>query len=274
MPDDPILDAPTGDEDKPTTTDSPTVASQMDLDALKEQVSGTARAVETLTQTLQAALQAPAPEPAPDPTPEPDVDDTLRDLTTDPQALIERITKEQIDKARVEQFEPPMQALIDSQHRQIMAGQKAAVDAKYGGGVWEEKFLPALNHTFAQVRAIAPAKLAEENYIKANVGVIGYDQIDSLTEARASNTKKQEEALVAERAAIVNSLPAGTIRRTPTTGDELDDDGKAFLARIADNGGGQTDPKEFARLHGTDNDLESYLKVTGQSDKLEEIFGG
>lgn len=280
MPDDPILD-PAG-EVKPNGADSPVTpaaASQADLDALREQVSKSAEAVTDLSQTIKAAMQnqAPVTPPKEEPTdPEPDADETLRELAADPDALIRKLGREEIDKVRRELFEPQMRTVFEAQHQQILATEKSKVDAEYGDGVWEDKFLPALEPFYNRLRTEDPAKLADANYIEANIGVIGYKIRDDLAEAKTKTTKTAEEKIVAEREALVktvSALPSGTFRRTASSEDELSDETKTALLRIEEHGGGAVDHKEFAKLQAAGNSYADYLDATGQTEKKVEVFG-
>ena len=277
MPDDPILDAvePTTDSPEGTPANGTDGVSTTDFDALKEQVSGTAAAVQSLTETLQAAINAPqqtAPvaESEAEPT---SVDDTLRELTTDPEALIKRISEETVNKARVDTFEPAIQQVYDAQHMQIMAEQKIEVDAEYGTGTWDEKFAPQLTPVYAQLRSVDPAKLADPNYVKANVAVVGYNLRGELATAKAATGKAAEEAKVAERTEIINALPSGSIRRVAGAKGEVTQEMTEFLARTEKGGGGKVGGEEFEKLHNTGNSLAEYLEATGQTEKLEAILG-
>ncbi len=273
MPDDPILDTPPATETPEGDPTPDASVSTSDFESLKEQVSGTAAAVQSLTETLQAAMNTPtpvAPEPEAEPT---SVDDTLRELTTDPEALIKRISEETVNKARVDTFDPAIQQVYDAQHNQIMAVQKSEVDGEYGTGTWDEKFLPHLQPVYAQLRTIDPAKLADPNYIKANVGVIANENRVDLAKARTDLVKTTEEAKVAERNEIINHLPAGSIRRTAGTTGEVTQEMTEFLARVEKGGGGRTDGAEFEKHHTSGNSLREYLEATGETKKLEAIFG-
>ena len=238
------------------------------------------RAMTELTNTVADAAQrltAPAAGPGPA---RPSTEEFLKELSENPQAVIERVAASQMQAAAQQTLTPAVLRVMEMASQQLVSEQAQKVDAELGTGTFDELFRPQLEKDLKELRNHRPEMLADRGTIEALVNrLFGGENFPVLVEKRRSLEQ------LARSQGLSHLVPSGGAPRLRRGegGPELPPDVLQTIASWDKNTGEETDIKRFAKMYNTGKDsgpgrhrtsVIEWLRASGATPEEIKMHGG
>ena len=249
------------------------------LDRLERQLEQSMSALAQTNQTLAALasrLTQPAPPPTPEPTPDPEQD--LAQLNSNPRGWAAQIARQEAARALQEQQGTTVQ-MAHSLGQTILETQRSKIESQWGPDAWSKVVQPQLKPMLDQLGHSNPLALANAETVGKLVSMVVGENVDSLSEVRATFDASEREAVGKAKEALVNDLrtqlpaPGLAPRRRQPGGDPLDPSqipGLELMVKEHTQAGDPLDPKEVAQWHSAGNTLSDVLPLLNSEGKSNE----
>jgi hypothetical protein len=187
--------------------------------------------------------------------------DFLTQFSEDPEGAIGGVVGDQF-KTVV----PLLSNLMNSATGAFVGIESVEIDKEFGVGAWDKFFEKPMNQILDTYRSQNAAALSDRNTITKEINGLKGQVLNDLVEFRTGSRKTAAEKAEADNKELVDSVSGvvrtnltGGLRRNESTGTEVTDEMKGYLAERQRAIGGDESADGIAKRTNYGNSLSDYL---------------